>query len=272
MELGPADVVFDGPHHPYTEALLSAVPTIDGGGRERIRLEGDIPSAAEPPSGCVFHNALPAQGGRDLRRRPSRRSSRSRRATRCAVTSRSTSSACCSGRRRRAREDQGMRCSRAWARRRGWRSSTSPSPTRTRCSSASARAACAAPTTTPSTARRAPVAGRARARGRRRRRGGRRGGHARRARRPRHALVDAVVRGVLGVPPRPAAAVLDDLAADGGGRSLRRDLPALARRPRPSTTTASSRPSRRRPSSPSAPASRSRRTSPSTSRASSAAR
>jgi peptide/nickel transport system ATP-binding protein len=55
MELGPAEVVFDGPHHPYTEALLSAVPTIDGGGRERIRLAGEIPSAASPPSGCVFH-------------------------------------------------------------------------------------------------------------------------------------------------------------------------------------------------------------------------
>jgi peptide/nickel transport system ATP-binding protein len=55
MELGRAEVVFEGPHHPYTEALLSAVPTIDGGGRERIRLEGDIPSAADPPSGCVFH-------------------------------------------------------------------------------------------------------------------------------------------------------------------------------------------------------------------------
>jgi peptide/nickel transport system ATP-binding protein len=55
MELGPADIVFDGPHHPYTEALLSAVPTIDGGGRDRIRLEGDVPSAAEPPTGCVFH-------------------------------------------------------------------------------------------------------------------------------------------------------------------------------------------------------------------------
>ena len=54
MELGPAEVVFDGPHHPYTEALLSAVPTIDGGGRERIKLQGEIPSAASPPSGCVF--------------------------------------------------------------------------------------------------------------------------------------------------------------------------------------------------------------------------
>ncbi len=55
MELGPAEVVFAGPHHPYTEALLSAVPTIDGGGRERIKLAGEIPSAAAPPSGCVFH-------------------------------------------------------------------------------------------------------------------------------------------------------------------------------------------------------------------------
>jgi len=63
MELGPADVVFQGPHHPYTEALLSAVPTIDGGGRERIRLEGDIPSAAEPPTGCVFHTRCPRRVG-----------------------------------------------------------------------------------------------------------------------------------------------------------------------------------------------------------------
>ena len=63
QELGPADVVFDGPHHPYTEALLSAVPTIDGGGRDRIRLDGDIPSAASPPSGCVFHTRCPRKLG-----------------------------------------------------------------------------------------------------------------------------------------------------------------------------------------------------------------
>ena len=77
MELGPADVVFDGPHHPYTEALLSAVPTIDGGGRDRIRLEGDIPSAADPPSRLRLPHALPAQARRDLRGGRSRRSSRS---------------------------------------------------------------------------------------------------------------------------------------------------------------------------------------------------
>jgi peptide/nickel transport system ATP-binding protein len=55
MELGEAETVFAGPHHPYTEALLSAVPTIEGEERPRIRLEGEIPSAADPPSGCVFH-------------------------------------------------------------------------------------------------------------------------------------------------------------------------------------------------------------------------
>jgi len=55
MEIGSAEAVFAGPHHPYTEALLSAVPAIDGMHPERIKLTGEIPSAANPPSGCVFH-------------------------------------------------------------------------------------------------------------------------------------------------------------------------------------------------------------------------
>jgi peptide/nickel transport system ATP-binding protein len=55
METGPAKTVFSGPHHPYTEALLSAVPALDGTPRERIRLGREIPSAAHPPSGCPFH-------------------------------------------------------------------------------------------------------------------------------------------------------------------------------------------------------------------------
>jgi peptide/nickel transport system ATP-binding protein len=59
MEVGPAERVFSGPHHPYTEALLSAVPSLDGTGRARIRLTGEIPSAANPPSGCVFHTRCP---------------------------------------------------------------------------------------------------------------------------------------------------------------------------------------------------------------------
>jgi peptide/nickel transport system ATP-binding protein len=63
MELGPAEAVFEPPHHPYTEALLSAVPMIDGETRSRIRLEGEIPSAANPPSGCVFHTRCPRKWG-----------------------------------------------------------------------------------------------------------------------------------------------------------------------------------------------------------------
>ncbi|RAS37963.1 ABC transporter ATP-binding protein [Paraburkholderia bryophila] len=74
LEIGPAAAVFGGPHHPYTEALLSSVPTLDtthdggadGGGRParaRIRLSGDLPGAASPPSGCVFHTRCPRKLG-----------------------------------------------------------------------------------------------------------------------------------------------------------------------------------------------------------------
>ncbi|MDP9158409.1 MAG: ABC transporter ATP-binding protein [Pseudomonadota bacterium] len=65
MEIGRAADVFDGPHHPYTEALLSSVPALDGAGvaRERIRLSGELPSAANPPSGCVFHTRCPRKIG-----------------------------------------------------------------------------------------------------------------------------------------------------------------------------------------------------------------
>ena len=59
MELGDSETVFNAPHHPYTEALLSAVPQADGAERPRIRLEGEIPSHADPPSGCVFHTRCP---------------------------------------------------------------------------------------------------------------------------------------------------------------------------------------------------------------------
>ncbi|SAL82664.1 ABC transporter [Caballeronia choica] len=66
MEIGRAAEVFDGPQHPYTEALLSSVPSLDGsagakGGR--IRLSGDLPSAANPPSGCVFNTRCPRKLG-----------------------------------------------------------------------------------------------------------------------------------------------------------------------------------------------------------------
>jgi oligopeptide/dipeptide ABC transporter ATP-binding protein len=57
MEIGPAADVVSTPRHPYTEALVSAVP--GGAGRERILLKGEAPNAADPPSGCVFRTRCP---------------------------------------------------------------------------------------------------------------------------------------------------------------------------------------------------------------------
>jgi peptide/nickel transport system ATP-binding protein len=60
VESGSVDEVLENPQHPYTRALLSAVPSIDPAGRrEIIRLDGDLPSAANPPSGCHFHPRCP---------------------------------------------------------------------------------------------------------------------------------------------------------------------------------------------------------------------
>ena len=68
MEVGPAETVFAGPHHPYTEALFSAVPSLDGQRPDRIRLQGEIPSAADPPSWLRVPHPLSAQAvHRDLR-------------------------------------------------------------------------------------------------------------------------------------------------------------------------------------------------------------
>ncbi|MBV9522630.1 MAG: ABC transporter ATP-binding protein [Alphaproteobacteria bacterium] len=60
VEIGPAGAVFNPPHHPYTEALLSAMPTIGlGEQRTRIKLGGTMPSPSNPPSGCRFHTRCP---------------------------------------------------------------------------------------------------------------------------------------------------------------------------------------------------------------------
>ncbi|HJR92780.1 MAG TPA: ABC transporter ATP-binding protein [Acidimicrobiia bacterium] len=61
MEVGPSKRIFAGPHHPYTEALLSASPELDED--TRIRLEGEIPAASNPPSGCVFQTRCPRKLG-----------------------------------------------------------------------------------------------------------------------------------------------------------------------------------------------------------------
>lgn len=60
MEVSEAESIFDPPHHPYTEALLSAVPLIDPEGeQEEIRLEGEVPSPSEEITGCPFHTRCP---------------------------------------------------------------------------------------------------------------------------------------------------------------------------------------------------------------------
>ena len=59
QEVADFETIFRGPNHPYTEALLSAVPNVDGEERTRIRLDGEVPSPANPPSGCVFHTRCP---------------------------------------------------------------------------------------------------------------------------------------------------------------------------------------------------------------------
>lgn len=69
IEYGPVAEIYDPPFHPYTEALLSAVPVPDPSAPKRhIRLTGEVPSALNPPSGCHFHTRchrrqyLPLQG------------------------------------------------------------------------------------------------------------------------------------------------------------------------------------------------------------------
>jgi peptide/nickel transport system ATP-binding protein len=62
VELATRDALYAGPRHPYTGALLKAVPDTDvtrRGTRERIVLEGDVPSASEPPPACHFHPRCP---------------------------------------------------------------------------------------------------------------------------------------------------------------------------------------------------------------------
>ena len=62
VELGDADQIFSQPAHPYTQALISAVPKpvyTGGAARNRIILTGDVPSPINPPSGCRFHTRCP---------------------------------------------------------------------------------------------------------------------------------------------------------------------------------------------------------------------
>ncbi len=63
-ETGPTEALFEPPYHPYTEALLSAVPIPDPTvEKTNIRLSGTVPSALDPPTGCRFHTRCPHKIG-----------------------------------------------------------------------------------------------------------------------------------------------------------------------------------------------------------------
>ena len=60
VEQGPREAIFENPQHPYTQALLSATPTVDKSlRRQRIILQGELPSPMSPPTGCAFHTRCP---------------------------------------------------------------------------------------------------------------------------------------------------------------------------------------------------------------------
>jgi len=59
VEIGSNSQVLEPPHHPYTRALLSSISTMQREKQDKIRLEGEVPSAKDPPSGCSFHTRCP---------------------------------------------------------------------------------------------------------------------------------------------------------------------------------------------------------------------
>ena len=109
VEVAPKRSLFAAPKHPYTEALLSAVPVpMPGAARQRIILKGDVPSPINPPRGCRFHTRCPYAFDRCRTEEPVLRQSRQR--SRPAIPRPAT---CTTGRMPtiRWRSPRGQRCS-----------------------------------------------------------------------------------------------------------------------------------------------------------------
>lgn len=71
VEMGPAEVLYSRPLHPYTQVLLSATPTIHPNpDKPRLRVSGELPNPLDPPSGCAFHKRCPHADQRCREERP----------------------------------------------------------------------------------------------------------------------------------------------------------------------------------------------------------
>ncbi|MDI3306780.1 MAG: ATP-binding cassette domain-containing protein [Acetobacteraceae bacterium] len=64
VELAPAETLFSTPRHPYTRALMEAIPDLEMSGRQRIPVGGEVPSPINPPPGCPFHPRCPLANAR----------------------------------------------------------------------------------------------------------------------------------------------------------------------------------------------------------------
>ncbi len=83
VEQGPPEALFHAPAHPYTQALVSAVPTALRGTRERIILQGDPPNPVDRPAGCAFHPRCPRAVARCREEQPALRPSADGRLAAC---------------------------------------------------------------------------------------------------------------------------------------------------------------------------------------------
>jgi peptide/nickel transport system ATP-binding protein len=76
VEVAPTDTIFDRPNHPYTQALLAELPTLDTGRRAYRPIAGELPSPLNPPAGCAFHPRCPHAMARCAAEQPALRTLR----------------------------------------------------------------------------------------------------------------------------------------------------------------------------------------------------